>query len=165
MATMDAALLSGVDPKVAVWCAGLDRGQTRVFDLIKELSPEQLARVPQGLSNSIATLVIHVAAVEARMAHRLWGRPVPADLQAEFLLDQPQNPLPQPRGETAESLRAKAENARGMLREAMSGLGEGDLDREVPFGPGTATARFALSILPVHQSQHYGQMQMVRKLV
>ncbi len=165
MATMDAGLLEGVPPAVAVWCAGLDRGQGRVFDVLKDLTPEQLARVPEGLSNSIATLVVHVAAVEVRMAHRIQGTAAPADLQAEFLLDRPQNPLPAPSAETAESLRGKAAKARDVLRAALAGLTEADLGREVLGPNGTATVRLALSILPAHQMLHFGQMQIIRKLV
>jgi uncharacterized damage-inducible protein DinB len=165
MPDVDVRLLAGVNPQVAVWCAGLDRGQGPILNLIQDLTPDQLAQVPPGLDNSIATLVLHVAAIEARMAHRIAGRPMPADLQAEFLLDQPQNPLPQARGETAETLRAKAEKARDLLRQTLADVGEADLAGQVPFGSGTATVRFALAVLPTHQAQHYGQMQMIRRLV
>jgi uncharacterized damage-inducible protein DinB len=170
MPKMDASLPTGVDPRVAVWCAGLDSGQGRMLDLLKDLGPDQLAKAPAGLSNSLATLAVHVAATEVRMAYRLMGKTVPADvptdLQAEFLIDQPQNPLPQPRGETAESLRAKLEKARGVVKQALAALSEADLDREIRLGPErTATVRWALGILPTHQMQHFGQMQMIRKLV
>ena len=76
MPKMDASLPTGVDPRVAVWYAGLDSGQARILDLIKELGPDQLAKVPQGLSNSLATLVVHVAATEVRMAYRIMGRQI-----------------------------------------------------------------------------------------
>lgn len=170
MPKLDASLPTGVDPRVAVWCVGLDSGQTRMLALLKELGPDQLAKVPAGLSNSIATLLVHVAATEVRMAYRVMGRQVPADvpadLQAEYLIDQPQNPLPQPRGETAESLTAKAEKARRILKEALAGLGEADLERELHLGPDrSATVRWALSLLPTHQTQHFGHMQMIRKMV
>lgn len=99
---------------MVVWCADLRRGHGRTLESIAGLGPEQLAQVPPGLANSIATLVVHVAAVELRMAHRMAGS---------------------------------------------------DRNREVPFGPRTATVRFALSLLPAHQAQHDGQMQMIRPLL
>ena len=170
MPKMDAPLPAGMDPRAAVSCAALDVGQTRLLGLLQELQPDELRKVPAGLSNSIATLAVHVAATEIRMAYRLMGRQVPADVPAElrvdYLMDQPQSPLPEARGETAASLRAKAELARGVLKEALAGVGAADLEREIPLGPDrSATVRWALAMLPSHQMQHLGQMQMIRKLL
>ncbi len=169
MPKMDIQVPAGMGGCVALACAALDSGQARLLGLVQDLSPEQLEKVPAGLSNSLATLVVHVAATEVRMAHRLAGRPandIPGDVRAEYLMDVPQNPLPQPRGETAATLRAKAEKARGMLRDALAGLGDADLEREIVMGPErSGTVRWVLTILPSHQMQHFGQMQMIRKFV
>ncbi len=169
MPKMDAPPPSGLDTAIAVRCVGLDAGQARLLDLLSELGPERLARVPAGLHNSLAALALHVAATEVRMAYRLTGRQpgdIPAPLRAAYLMDGPQSPLPQPQGETAATLRAKAEQARGLLREALASLREADLEREVVMGPErTATVRWMLTLLPSHQLQHFGQMQIIRQLV
>jgi len=104
------------------------------------------------------------------MAYRVMGRQVPADvpaeLRVEYLMDQMQNPLPQARGETAASLGAKAGNAREILKQALAGFGEADLEREFGLGPDrSATLRWVLAMLPGHQMQHFGQMQMIRKFI
>lgn len=170
MPRMDAPLPAGMDPRAAVSCAALDTGLTRLLGLLQELGPDELHKVPAGLSNSIATLAVHVAATEIRMGYRLMGRQVPADvpteLRADYLMDQPQSPLPAPRDETAASLRAKAERARAVLKEALAGVDAADLEREIALGPDrTATVRWAVAMLPGHQMQHFGQMQMIRKLL
>ncbi len=168
MPRMDVEIPAGPEPHVALASASLEAGQRRIFDLIAPLTPEQLEKVPAGLGNSIATLVVHVAATELRMASRLRGPggEIPAAQRAAYRLDLPQNPLPPVSGETADSLREKAVEARRALREALSGLSAADLGRELPAGPDrTITPRWMLVMLPVHQVQHFGQMQMIRKLL
>jgi uncharacterized damage-inducible protein DinB len=165
---MDVEIPAGSEPQVAMASASLEAGQRRIFDLIAPLTPEQLEQVPAGLANSIATLVVHVAATELRMASRLRGpgAEIPAAQRAAYRLDLPQNPLPAISGETADTLRNKAVQARALLREAFAGLRAADLGRELAAGPDrTITPRWMLVMLPLHQVQHYGQMQMVRRLL
>lgn len=146
----------------------LEFGAQRMRATVQELTPEQLAAVPkaEGFENSVATLVMHVAAVEINMAHRLMGKELPAELKAEYRLDQPQNPLPKVEGETAESLLAKFDKARAVLREAFEGLTDADLDREWE-GPGGRKRKFRelVQMLPQHQGQHYGHIQYVLRLI
>lgn len=148
----------------------LEFGTRSLTGAIQGLSPEQLAQVPPGLGNSIATLVLHVAAVEVSIAHAITGREVPAELKPDFLLDQPHgpgSPLPQaPAGETAESLLQKLSRARGILTEAVGQLTEADLRRELPFfGKSMQPISFFLNLLPFHLASHYGQIQLIKRLL
>lgn len=143
----------------------LSFGQQRMKAAVAELTPEQLAQVPNGMQNSIATLVVHTAGVEANFAHRFLGQETPADLKAEYLLDQPQSPLPAATGETVESLVAKMEKGRAILHEALSQLTDADLDKEWVSPAGKAfTYRYLLSILPNHQALHTGHIQYLKRL-
>jgi uncharacterized damage-inducible protein DinB len=150
---------------VAGIAAALDFGFDRVKDLIKDLTPEQLEAVPAGYRNSIATLIVHTYGLEARLAYKLRGQEVPEAVAAELLLNLPRTEvLPAVTGETAASLTAKMEKARGLLFETLGTLTEADLDREFEFGPGRKVPiRYALALLPQHQGQHYGHMQMIKK--
>ncbi|HEY8347046.1 MAG TPA: DinB family protein [Symbiobacteriaceae bacterium] len=151
---------------VAGIMAALDFGQNRIKEAIRDLSPEQLAAVPDGFQNSIATLVVHLAATEVNFAYRFRGEPVPDALRAEFLLDKPHDPLPAPEGETAESLIAKLDKARSVLTEAAERLTDADLDREWE-GPGgrRMSVRLMLSILPYHQGLHFGHIQYLKRMI
>ncbi len=144
--------------------AALDFGVARVKDLIKEMTPEQLETVPNGYTNSVATLIVHTYGLEGRLGYSLRGQEVPEEVTRELLLHLPRTQtLPEVKGETAESLTAKIEKARGLLKEALATLTEADLDREMPMGPGrTVSVRFILSLLPQHQGQHFGHMQMIK---
>lgn len=147
----------------------LEFGTNSLTGAIQGLSPAQLAQVPAGLENSIATLVLHVAAVEVKIAHAIAGREVPEEIKPDFLLDHPHAPgstLPKaPGGESAESLLQKLTRARGILTEAVGQLTEADLKRELPFGPRMLPVSFFLNLLPFHLASHYGQIQLIKRLL
>lgn len=144
--------------------ASLDFGFGRVKGLIQDLTPEQLEAVPAGFSNSIATLIVHIYSLEARLGFGIPGKEVPADVAAELGLNLVRTQtLPEVKGETAASLLAKMEKSRGLLLEALGQMTEADLDREMQFGPRKAPVRWVLSLLPEHQGQHFGHMQMIKK--
>jgi len=164
MPTMDVSVSADLAPFAAQALGAVEFGKARLLAALEGQSPEQLAAVPAGFSNSIASLVVHIAGTEVTMAHGILGRPLPDDLKAEYLRDRPQNPIPQPAGETVATLTAKREKALGILRQALAGLTAEDVAREVPLGPNrSATVRWMLTALPNHQMQHFGQIQMIKK--
>lgn len=155
----------GLCPFVAGVASCLDFGFRRLKAIVSDLTPEQLAKEPDGFSNSIATLIVHIAASEIYYAHRLTGTEVPGDLKREFLLDKPLSPLPAPTTETAETLTAKMVKAREVLLMAMARVSEADLVRELGFGPDQQGVRWVLSLLPNHQAMHLGQVLVIRQHV
>jgi uncharacterized damage-inducible protein DinB len=145
--------------------AALDYGYARVKELVKDLTPQQLEAVPSGFTNSIATLLVHVYGFEGQVGFGLRGQQVPDEVKAELLLNLPRTQsLPTVTGETAQSLLARMEKAHGFLLNGLAEITEADLDRELPMGPGrTIAVRRLLALLPQHQGQHYGHMQMLLK--
>lgn len=150
-------------PFVAGVASSLDFGLRWLKGIVGDLTPEQLAKKPAGFHNSIATLIVHTAGSEIYYAHRLAGTEVPDDLKREYLLDKPLSPLPEPVGETAESLTAKMVKARAVLLGAMAGVSEADLAREAGFGPDQQGVRWVLSLLPNHQAMHLGQILVIKQ--
>jgi hypothetical protein len=145
--------------------AALDFGFARVKDLVKDLTPEQLEAVPEGYANSIAALVVHTYGFEGRLSFAFRGQQVPDEVKEELLLNLPRTQtLPAVTGQTAESLIAKMEKARSLFMETLGQLKEEDLQTELEMGPGRkASVRFLLTLLPQHQGQHFGHMQMIKK--
>ncbi|HEY3365590.1 MAG TPA: DinB family protein [Symbiobacteriaceae bacterium] len=145
----------------------LEFGRQRLKATLEGLTPEQLSQVPTGLANSIATIAVHICATEANMAYRLMAQPLPDDLKAEFLLNKGGTGLlPEATGETVESLTAKMDRSREMLIQVLGRISDGELDRELEFTGGRhPTVRWALALLPNHQAQHLGQIQMIKKLL
>ena len=146
---------------VSVW----EFGRWHLKNVLKDLTPEQLAKVPAGLTNSIATLVVHIAATELSIASQIKGEPLSDELRREYLLDQPHSPLPAPAGETVESLYAKLDKAGAYLTQVLKSLTEADLKREVSFFRGPAPITKPLSLLPHHQAEPVGQIIMIKKLI
>lgn len=163
---MDAPVSAGLDPVVAVTEGMFQMGRPRLLKALEEVTPDQLHAVPAGLQNSIATLVLHIAATETKFAHALLGRAVAPEVKTLFKLDQPYSPLPSADGETLQSLQARLEQSLGYVKEALQSLQAADLERELDLGGGRiATVRWLLAILAGHQSQHLGQIQLLRRLI
>ncbi|HWI52045.1 MAG TPA: DinB family protein [Symbiobacteriaceae bacterium] len=163
MATYDIEAVPEMDPAIAGFWYAYAFGRPRFNRLLEGLTPEQLAQTPAGFNNSIAAVVVHVAGVEVNFAHRILGQELPAHLKSEFLLDQPQSPLPQPTGETVESLVDKLHRAEGMIKVALSSLKAADLDRELKPGSQAYTLRWLLSLVTYHATNHFGQLQMIKQ--
>ncbi|HEY3366723.1 MAG TPA: DinB family protein [Symbiobacteriaceae bacterium] len=153
-----------MDPVISPTWETLEFGNRRLFKLLEGMTPEQLAERPEGFQNSIAALIVHMAGEEAQFAHWLHAKPIPDDLVREYLLNQAQPPLPQPKGETADSLRGKILKARNLLKDALMGLKAADLDRVIDLPPDTkATVRWQLALVGYHTTCHFGQMQMIKQ--
>lgn len=147
----------------------LEFGTGSLKQAIQGLSPEQLTYVPPRLENSIATLVLHIATVEVSIAQTISGK-VPVEILREFRIEPPVSPQPTlpkaPPGLTVEDLLQKLEKARGILTEAVSGLNDEDLKRELPFfGKSQRPVSFFLNLLPFHLASHYGQIQLIKRLL
>jgi uncharacterized damage-inducible protein DinB len=153
-------------PYLASVAASVEFAKVRATRFIQGLSQAQLDATPAPFPNSIATLVLHIAATNVHFAHSLRGAQVPAALQAEFKLDQPQSPLPTATGETVESLTEKLERSTALLVETLGQINDPQLDAEIPFGgENTATNAFLYGVVTLHGHQHIGQIQMLRRLV
>jgi len=155
----------GLDLAVAPTWNVIEFARPRLYRLLEGLTPEQLATRPAGFGNSIASLVVHMAAAEVSFAYIIKGEPMPDELAAEFPVRGPSDtPLPEIQGETAISLAAKVEKARAILREALGSLTAGDLDKvlKFPFGA-ELTARWLLTLIPYHWATHHGQIQMIKQ--
>ncbi|BAD40738.1 DinB family protein [Symbiobacterium thermophilum] len=147
-------------------------GLRTIQGAIRDLTPEQLAFVPPGLANSIATLVLHVAATEVVVAEQVLGRRAAEDLRRAVLLDRytpaPGAPIPAADpGETAESLIGKLERARAEVLGALEALTPADLERTFPFRPGgrPQPLTFFLQLLPFHIASHYGQIALIKRFL
>lgn len=164
LATMDVKTYPDMHPAAGFALGALDFGRGRLIAAIEELTPEQLSARPHPFNNDIATLINHIAATEVRFSHMIQGKPLSDELEAQFLLNQPQSPLPRPEGETVASLKAKLETSMQHVTEMLKNVSEEDFARVIPAGPDRSfTVQWMVALLPLHQQQHLGQIQMLRK--
>lgn len=163
---MEVVVPAGLDGFMAGIASDLEFGRQQLVRHLTGLTTEQLEAVPPGLTNSIATLVVHICATEVAFAYRLKGEQVPDELKPTYLLGQQQDRLPVAQGESVESLMEKMRQSRAILLETLAALQGADLDEELPVGPDrTATRRWFLALLPYHQAWHLGHLFMMKKLI
>lgn len=161
MPTMDLPRFDGLDPAVAPYLSILDLGRGKLNNTIKDLTPEQLEKRPEGFKNTVVTLAVHIAATEVSFAYRIMGQAMPEELLAEFPPHRG-GPLPEIKGESAQAIIAKLEKSRAILQEAVAGLSAADLNREIALGPErAATVAWLLGLLPGHLNLHLGHIQMI----
>lgn len=164
--TVDLNKYPDLHPAASQVLGELEFGRGLIKNVMNDLKPEQLVAKPAGFTNDIATLLLHIPAIEIRFSHLIQGKELPADLAAAFRLDQPQSPLPQATGETIDSLREKLDLGLSYVRQTLQTLKDEDFDRMVEAGGGRSySVRWMVGLLPMHQSQHFGQIQMILKLI
>lgn len=163
MRTLDLQTYSDLHPAANLALGSLDFGRTRLKAALRDLPEEHLFIKPENFKNSIATLVNHIAAIEVSFSHRIMGKPVPEDLAARFLLDQSQQPLPEPAGVTMAELEDRLATSFQHVYEAFKTIQDEDLERLIPItDKWSYTVQWMMGLLPVHQFLHIGQIQMLR---
>lgn len=161
MPLFDVTKTPGIDPVVGAYLSTLDFGRPNLIKAIKNLTPEQLEQKPAKFKNSIATLVVHIAATEVSFAHRIMGQKMSDELKAEFP-PHTEELLPEIKGLTADDLVAKLEKSRAILMEVLKGLTAEDLRREIVANPERSmTVEFYVALLPIHFMSHAGHIQML----
>lgn len=144
--------------------AALDELTERLYDMLNDLPVESLSSVPEGASNSIAMLVLHMAAGEAFWMKRSAAAEIPADLEPTLKLgtQDASGDLPESMHD-AETLVSICKRVREeVTRPAVSKLE--DIDVEVAAGERTVSVRGALMHLVWHWTYHTGQVGLLRRL-
>ena len=144
--------------------AALDELLERLLDLISGLPPETLELVPEGGTNSIAMLTVHMAWAEATWISRVTQTDIPSDLRSRLLPGSKSSAgeLP-PYSSTSSQLielcrRVRQEITYPRLRSLHS------IDTEVPDPQRPMTVRGVLMHLIWHWTYHSGQVGLLRRL-
>lgn len=154
-----------MNPTVTGYWHVLEHGKLGITNIIKDLTEAQLFEVPAGFRNSIATLLIHVAATEIGLATSLAGETLSPEAKAEYYIGRTDDGLLiEPKGETKESLLAKFDKARASLKEQLLKLTDADLERTITRPNGMQIPmRQYLGVYAAHPALHLGHMQYVKQ--
>ena len=143
--------------------AALDELQERVLDQISDLPQEAVDFLPQGASNSIGMLVVHMAWAEASWISRVVRTPVPPALLERLSLGQQ---------DASGALAFSSHTVAGLtelcrdVRIQMTGPALRvlhDVDTQVPAQQTLMTARGVLMHLVWHWTYHSGQIGLLRR--
>jgi uncharacterized damage-inducible protein DinB len=151
-------------PGIALAAAALDELRDRLYDLVVDLPQEAMDYRPEGATNTIAMLTVHMAWAEAVWIANITGVPIPGKLEP-YLLPGKQGPsgdLPPSSLSVSEGIdlcqRVRDEITLPRL------LTLADMDREIPDRQRPMTARGVLMHLVWHWTYHSGQVGVLRRL-
>jgi len=144
--------------------AALDELSERLADLIRDLPTLALDYVPEGASNSIAMLTIHMVSAEAEWIARVTGTPIPADLQEplEPGRQDATGELPPSTNDAARLIVLCRRVRHEITIPALAGLVE--IDAVVPDTKRPMTVAGVLMHLVWHWTYHSGQVGLLRRL-
>jgi uncharacterized damage-inducible protein DinB len=152
------------DQTVAYIAAALDELSERLFDLIADLPQDALDYIPEGTTNSIAMLVVHVAWAEASWVSRATGYPIPDDVE-ECLLPGKQGAsgdLPVSSASTEELVACCRVVRDRVTRPALAAV-EG-IDAQLETAGQLTSLRQVLMHVIWHWIYHSGQVGLLRRL-
>jgi len=153
------------NPGAALAAAALDELRERLYDMIVDLPQEAMDFCPEGATNTIAMLTVHMAWAEASWVANITGVPVPDELEPHL--------LPGKQGPSGDLSPSSLSAAKGIdlcrrVRDEitlprLSILT--DMDREIPDRQRPMTARGVLMHLIWHWTYHSGQVGVLRRLL
>jgi len=151
-------------PEAAYAVAAIDELRERLYDIIADLPQEAMDFAPEGASNTIAMLTVHMAWAESSWVAHATGQQVPADLQ-EALIPGKQGSSGDlsPYSNSAADLVALCNRVRHDV--TLPGLSQvRDLEVIPENDPRQMTVRSVLWHLIWHWTYHSGQVGLLRRL-
>jgi uncharacterized damage-inducible protein DinB len=151
-------------PGAALAAAALDELRERLYDMIIDLPQEAMDFVPEGATNTIAMLTVHMAWAEAGWVVNITGMPIPGELEPRLLPGKqgPSGDL-EPFSTSAPELIALCQRVRAEITiPRLSALES--IDAEIPDRQRPMTARGVLMHLVWHWTYHSGQVGVLRRL-
>jgi uncharacterized damage-inducible protein DinB len=157
--------LSGfVHPGAALAAAALEELRERLYDMIADLPQEAMDFVPEGATNTIAMLTVHMAWAEAIWVANITGLPIPDELEPRLSPGKqgPSGDLPS-FSDSAAELIALCRRVRDEVTLPRLSVLE-NIDLEIPDANRPMTARGVLMHLVWHWTYHSGQVGLLRRL-
>ena len=152
------------NPFVAYAVAALDELAARLFDLIVDIPQEGMDFCPDGATNSMAMLTVHMAWAEASWISRITGHPIPPDLLSQILpgRQEPTGDLPPSSAPAGQLIELCRQVRHQVTYPALATLQE--IDVEIPDEHRPMTARGVLMHVIWHWTYHSGQVGLLRRL-
>jgi uncharacterized damage-inducible protein DinB len=150
----------------AMW--RMEDNRRRTLVTLEGLDPEHFDIVPDGLENSIGTLLYHVAAVETDWLYTdILGEEFPDWVAVLFPHDGPEHDgrLTHIGGLTAEDHLTRLATARDRFSTEMRRLDDEYLDRVRPVAGHMVSPGWVLHHLREHEAEHCGQIQSIRTVL
>lgn len=161
---------AGYPPIIGAYLAKMDDVRSRTLKYVEGLSPEQLAWSPNDKCESIATLLLHIAAAERSwIGEDIMRRPMDEWWKIAFPI---RFNIPQISGKELSYFTEILANIREETKDALRTLTDDDLTREIaPLDPSEAVnteKRFSIEWILYHmiehEAHHKGQIAVMKRL-
>jgi len=161
---------AGFPPIIGAYLAKMDDVRSRTLKYVEGLSPEQLAWSPNDKCESIATLLLHIAAAERSwIGEDIMRRPMDEWWKIAFPI---RFNIPQISGKELSYFTEILAEIREETKDALKTLTDDDLSREVapldPGEPSNAEKRFSIEWILYHmiehEAHHKGQIAVMKRL-
>jgi uncharacterized damage-inducible protein DinB len=158
----------GLPPILGQAFSQLEDAFSKLSRRVQDMSQEELEYVgPAGSIsiNSTAMLLGHLAAVDLGYLYCIKGEAVPADLNADYGLDETEDGKLLPvTGKSVRELLDRYQQVLGMVRECLHTLSDEDATRQVSieWWPEPATVRYVLWHMANHAMFHQGHIERLR---
>jgi uncharacterized damage-inducible protein DinB len=158
--------LEGYPPPIGAWLAALEEARGRTLRALEGLDERTLHRLPAPPANSIATLLYHVAAIEADWLYAdvLEGQPFPPDLERLLAYDvrDEQGRLTRVESESLDELLSRLRVTRAHFLDAFKGMSVDEFHRPRRIEDYTVTPEWVVHHLMQHEAEHRGQIELMR---
>ncbi|MFQ5607142.1 MAG: DinB family protein [Candidatus Zixiibacteriota bacterium] len=162
---------AGFTPKVGAYLAQMEDVRARTLKYINGLSHQQLSWHPNEKCESIATLLLHIAAAERSwIGEDIMRRPMEEWWKIAFPI---RHGIEQISGQPLAYYTGVLKRTREETRQALETLTDDDLSREIePLDPGdesNAERRFSIEWILYHmiehEAHHKGQIAVMKRLL
>lgn len=157
---------------IAVWIWALQDTRTRTKQIVEDLAQAHLDYLPDGLANSIGTLLYHLAATEISWLYEgvlgKEGQQLPVDLQQYFapgfwVSEQDRRLVPILGKPLVEHLHL-LDYVRDLLLKSYQTMSPEDFRRPRRYEPYDVTPEWVLYHLTRHEAGHQAQMLILKRL-
>lgn len=158
--------LDGYPGPIGAWLAALEDTRRRTLRALEGLDERALLLLPAPPANNIATLLYHIAAIEADWLYAdvLEGQPFPPELERLLAYDvrDERGQLTRVESESLDDLLSRLQIIRTLLLNVFKGMSVEEFYRPRRNEDYTVTPQWALHHLMQHEAEHRGQIELMR---
>ena len=160
----------GYTPKIGAYLAKMEDVRGRTLKYVEGMTPEQLAWSPNDNCESIATLLLHIAAAERSwIGEDIMRKPMNEWWKIAFPI---RYDIPQISGKKLSYFTDILATTRQETKDALKTLTDNDLSREIapldPGDPANTEKRFSIEWILYHvlehEAHHKGQIAVMKRL-
>ncbi len=161
---------SGFSSQLGRYVSLMEDVRRRTLEYIQALSTKQLSWFPNSKTESIGTLLLHIAAVEySYIQEDIMKRPMGEEWKMAFPI---RFNIPQITGKELSYFTDKLNAIRAESKRVLRGLNDGDLDMIItPLEPAPGNGDISYSLewilyhLIEHEAHHKGQIALMKRLL